>query len=334
MDMAAAPAAAMPFLELDLGYKYEYDEPQWQYSVAGRTLTSATIGVLQDHVCLETPQGWMLALHPYTLRAFLWRPDDGERIALPDMTESFPMNCKCVLSDKPGGGGFCAVMVFDLNKSKFEYWLCAVGGSKWERHGYELTMYNAEDQPVVRHMARRNGMAAVRGKVYYEFTGNELGFVEFDPADPDEPILGMSDVDMVDTDSFLFRSCYLVESHGELFLVAIFFDGPDVDKIAEVAVYRMDFSAPAWCKVDGIGSDRVFLLGGDRIGVSNFGASCAAAAERGLTGNCIYFLNHLAYNECFLHVIGLENGTEEVLRPFEDFPYTLRPPVWMFPTEP
>jgi hypothetical protein len=143
-----------------------YDEPQWQYSVAGRTLTSATIGVLQDHVCLETPQGWMLALHPYTLRAFLWRPDDGERIALPDMTESFPMNCKCVLSDKPGGGGFCAVMVFELNKSKFEYWLCAVSGSKWERHGYELTMYNAEDQPVVRHMARRNGMAAVGGKVY------------------------------------------------------------------------------------------------------------------------------------------------------------------------
>jgi hypothetical protein len=140
---------------------------------------------------------------------------------------------------------------------------------------------------------------------------------------------------MVDTPkSFPFWSSYHVESGGELFLVVVFFDGPDVDKIAEVVVYRMDFSAPAWCKVDGIGGDRVFLLGGDRIGVSNFGASCAAAAERGLTGNYIYFLNHLATNECFLHVIDLENGTEEVQRPFRDFPYSPRPPFWMFSTEP
>nr|XP_034586231.1 uncharacterized protein LOC117848796 [Setaria viridis] len=99
---------------------------------------------------------------------------------------------------------------------------------------------------------------------------------------------------MVDIpESFPFWSSSLVESRGELFLVVVFFDGPNVHKIAEVAVYKMDFSAPAWCKVGGIGDDRVFLLGGDRIGVSNFGASCAAA-EHGLTGNCIYFLNHIA----------------------------------------
>jgi hypothetical protein len=62
-------------------------------------------------------------------------------------------------------------------------------------------------------MAWCHGITAIKGKVYYEFTKNELGFVELDPADPDEPILGMINVDMVDTPkSFPLCSSYLVES--------------------------------------------------------------------------------------------------------------------------
>ncbi|CAN6336336.1 unnamed protein product [Urochloa humidicola] len=140
---------------------------------------------------------------------------------------------------------------------------------------------------------------------------------------------------MVDVpDGSPFWSSYLVESRGDLFLAVVIFAGPNVHKIAEVAVYRMEFSAPAWRKVDKIGDDRVFLLGGDRIGVSNFGASCAAAAERGLAGNRIYFLNHIATNENFLHVIDMEKGTEEVRRPFQEIVVDpLRPPFWMLPTQ-
>ncbi|KAF8727115.1 hypothetical protein HU200_019621 [Digitaria exilis] len=94
------------------------------------------------------------------------------------------------------------------------------------------------------------------------------------------------------------------------------------------------FSAPAWRKVDTIGDDRVFLLGGDRIGLSSFGASCSAS-RHGLPSNCIYFLNHLAINENFFHVIiDLRTGTQEVLRPFKQFVDPLRPPFWMLPTEP
>ncbi|XP_025806562.1 uncharacterized protein LOC112885103 [Panicum hallii] len=162
------------------------------------------------------------------------------------------------------------------------------------------------------------------GPEYYEpqaqygIAGRSLvnaGFVEFDPVDG-EPSYGSS---------------YLVESRGELFLVVVIFDGENVHKIAEVTVYQMDFSAPAWCKVDGIGG-RVFLLGGDRIGESNFGASCSAG-EHGLQGNCIYFLNHYAINENFVHIIDLEKGTEEVQRPFKEFVDPLRPPFWMLRTE-
>ncbi|CAL4902978.1 unnamed protein product [Urochloa decumbens] len=311
----SAPAASPPFLVHDVGAGYY--EPQSQYSIAAGQSSLA---------------GWVLALHPASLRAFLWRPEDGERISLPDMSQDFPPNCKCVLSGNPAAGGSsCAVMVLDLDEP--EYWLCFVGGAnKWERHVYTFTMYDDEDQPVERHMARRHGVAAVGGKVYFEFTGNELGFVEFD-ATGGEPSYGMIDVDMVDIpERFPLWSSYLVESRGELFLAVVFFDGPNVHKVAEVAVYRMDFSAPAaWRKVDGIGGDRVFLLGGDRIGVSNFGASCAADAERGLNGNRIYFLNHIAINENFLHVIDLEKGTEEVRRPFQEFVDPLCPPFWMLP---
>ncbi|CAN6349653.1 unnamed protein product [Urochloa humidicola] len=330
---AAPPPSALPFLVHDVGSGY-YD-PQSQYSIAGppSPAVNATIGVLQDHRCFETPQGWVLALHPASLRAFLWRPEeDADRIPLPDMDHDFPPNCKCVLSGNPAAG-FCAVMVLDLDEP--QYWLCAVGGgAKWERHVYELTMYDDEDRPVERNMARGNGVAAVGGRVYFEFTGNELGFVEFDPAGG-EPSYGLIDVDMVDTPKrFPFWSGYPVESRGDLFLAVVFFDGPNVHKIAEVAVYRMDLSAPAWRKVDKIGDDRVFLLGGDRIGVSNFGASCAAAAERGLAGNRIYFLNHIATNENFLHVIDMEKGTEEVRRPFQEIVVDpLRPPFWMLPTQ-
>ncbi|KAF8725804.1 hypothetical protein HU200_020364 [Digitaria exilis] len=244
------------------------------------------------------------------------------------MEMDFPKNCKCLLSDRPSAR-FCAVMVFDLDE--FECWLCLVGGNKWECHVYTLTMYNAKDQPVERHIARRHGIAALGGRVYFEYTGNELGFIEFDPANP-EPKIGFVDVDRADMpDSMPMWSSYLVESCGELFHVVIFFDGENVHKVAEVAVYKMDFSTPAWCKVDGIG-DRVFLLGGDRIEHSNFGASCSAS-QHGLPSNCVYFLNHLAINENWVHVIDLEKGTEEMLRPFKEFVDPLRPPFWMLPTQ-
>ncbi|RLN28922.1 hypothetical protein C2845_PM05G11470 [Panicum miliaceum] len=223
---STSAAVALPFLVHDVGP--EYYEPQAQYSVASQSLVNATIDLLQDHRCFETPQGWVLALDPASLRTFLWRPEDGERIALPDMEEDFPTNWKCVLSDRPGAG-FCAVMVLDLERQQ--------AGTPWLRAHH----------------------------------------------------------------------------------------------VAEVAVYKMDFSAPAWCKVDRIGDDRVFLLGGDRLGESNFGASCSAG-EHGLPGNRIYFLNHWATNENFLHIIDLEKETQEVERPFKDFVDSLRPPFWMLPT--
>ncbi|KAL6607833.1 hypothetical protein ACP70R_040896 [Stipagrostis hirtigluma subsp. patula] len=321
---------ALPFLVHDVGL--EYAEPQSHYSIASQSMVTAAVDVLLDHRCFETPLGWVLALDPASLATFLWRPEGrgGERVALPAMDEDLPMNCKCLLSGDPAAAAACVVMVLDLDA--FVFWLCRVGGGgKWERHVYSLTVFNAKDQPVERHMANRHGIAALGGKVYYELNGYALGVVEFNPVDA-KPKLTSIEVDMVDTSASPAWSSYLVESCGELFLVVVFFQGYNVHEVAEVAVYKMDFSAPAWRKVDAIG-DRVFLLGGDSIGESNFGASCSAS-KHGLAGNCIYFLNHIAISENFLHIINLEEGTGEVLRPFKEFVDPLRPPFWMLPTDP
>jgi hypothetical protein len=164
--------------------------------------------------------------------------------------------------------------------------------------------------------------------------GSELGVVEFDPVNA-EPNLTSIEVDMVvDTPKTMpmWSTSYLTESCEELFLVVTFFQGENVHRIAEVAVYKMDFSVPAWCKVDKIGDDRVFLLGGHDLGISSFGASCAAASTCGLTGNRIYFLNHVG--QYYLHIFDWEKGTEEVQRPFDDLVYPLCPPFWLLPTDP
>jgi hypothetical protein len=213
--------AALPFLVHDVGPS-DYDDPHSQYSIASQTLVDATIDVLADYRCFETPQGWILALDPVSLCTFLWRPEDGDRITLPSMEKNLPQTCKCILSDKPSSSS-CVVMVLDL--SDFDYWVCPIGGSKWERHGYSITIYDAKDQSKELHMARLHGMAAVRGKVYYEITDSELGVVEFDPVNA-EPNLTSIEVDMVvDTPKTvpMWSTSYLIESCEELFLVVIFF---------------------------------------------------------------------------------------------------------------
>uniref|UniRef100_A0A0E0LD07 Uncharacterized protein n=1 Tax=Oryza punctata TaxID=4537 RepID=A0A0E0LD07_ORYPU len=63
--------------------------------------------------------------------------------------------------------------------------------------------------------------------------------------------------------------------------------------IADLANYRMELGSTlmSWSKVDGICDDKVFLLGSDRLGLSDFGASCSVSASG---GNIIYFLNHIS----------------------------------------
>ncbi|KAL6864706.1 hypothetical protein ACP4OV_015857 [Aristida adscensionis] len=249
----AAAAAALPFLVHDVA---------GEYSIASGQLANTTMELLVDHRCLETPQGWVLALHRASRRTFLWRPQDGHRIALPPMA---------------------------------------------------------------------TGIAAVGGKIYQQLSRHELGVLEFDPVHT-EPTLTRIEVDAVRVPrGSLVSTSYLVESCDELFLVVVYFRVDTLQEIARVALYKMDFSAPAWRKADRIG-DRVFLLGGVRGDFSNFGASCPAS-KHGLAAGCIYFFNHIFFQENKIHVFNITSGTEEVRCIFQEFNNAFQSPFWILPTE-
>ncbi|KAL6865449.1 hypothetical protein ACP4OV_016600 [Aristida adscensionis] len=325
------PSPALPLLVFDCGRKYR--DPHALYSIARRHQTDAAIALLLNFRNFETPLGWVLALHTPSLCTFLWRPRDGQTIDLPSAEADLPANCKCLLTHKlpftRGGDAAnpCVAVVFDLDG--FQYWFCRVrGGTEWQRRAYTLRDVGTRRRP---NMARDVGVAAVGGKIYYELGEHELGVLEFDPVHA-EPTLTRIKVDMVRVPrGFPTRLRHFVESCGELFLVIVYFRLNCRRKVARVALYKMDFSVPAWCKVDRIG-DQVFLLGGDRSGLSRFGASCSAS-DRGLAADRIYFFNHISHRQNTLHVFNLTNKTEEVLTPFNIPLSPMRPPFWMLPTE-
>ncbi|KAM0823487.1 hypothetical protein ACQ4PT_070824 [Festuca glaucescens] len=332
-DPVVSPSPSpLPVLVHDLGTQTD-DQPT-QYSISSQALSTVAIDELRRYRCFVTPQGWVLALDPASCQTFLWRPQDGERIQLPPKEHGFPESCKCLLSDMPGAASGCSVVVFDLDDRQL--WVCKIGASDWDSHRYEPAMYVKGKIPrmSMRNIAKCHGIAAVGGKIYFELTAREMGVIEFNVKEGLK--LDTIEVDMVDLPlSTPMASMYLLESCGDLFLVVIFFDGDNVHKIANHAVYKMDFLEPEWCEVHEIGADRVFLLGGDMLGKSCFGASCLAA-DHGLRGNHIYFLNHMATTESFLHVIDLKKGTEQVQRPFRHDGYNMpvRSPFWLLPTEP
>uniref|UniRef100_A0A0E0E388 DUF295 domain-containing protein n=1 Tax=Oryza meridionalis TaxID=40149 RepID=A0A0E0E388_9ORYZ len=92
--------------------------------------------------------------------------------------------------------------------------------------------------------------------------------------------------------TMLLASTYLIESSGELFLS---------DRLLRRrrSLYRMELgSTPtSWSKVDGVCDDKVFLLGGDRLGLSNFDASCSASTSG---GNSVYVLNLTSRRSCHM----------------------------------
>ncbi|KAM0896866.1 hypothetical protein ACQ4PT_022936 [Festuca glaucescens] len=334
MESVQQPGASpLPVLVQDVGTQTD-DEPLTQYSISSKALSPVAFDELRRYRCFVTPQGWVLALDPTSCQTFLWRPQDGERIQLPPKEQGFPESCKCLLSDMPGAASGCSVVVFDLDDN--EMWVCKIGATNWDSHRYEPNMFVKGRIPQLTNIAKCHGIAAVGGRIYFELTAREMGVIEFNGKEGLK--LDTIEVDMVDLPlSIRMASMYLVESSGELFLVVIFFDGENVHKIANHAVYKMDFSEPKWCEVDEIGADKVFLLGGDRLGISCFGASCSSR-DHGLRGNCIYFLNHVpTTTKSYLHVIDLKTGTEEAQRPFITHNgyhmMPVRSPFWLLPTE-
>ncbi|KAM0912233.1 hypothetical protein ACQ4PT_012932 [Festuca glaucescens] len=159
-------------------------DSQTLYSISSQALSRLAIDELQHYRCFETPQGWVLALDPASLQTFLWRPQDGERIQLPPKEHGFPERCRCLLSDMPGAASGCSVVVCDLDDS--EMWSCKIGAPKWHSHRYQLTRCRGGGVPRVVNIGECQGIAAVRGKIYFEITSYARGVIEFRNEDDDE----------------------------------------------------------------------------------------------------------------------------------------------------
>ncbi|KAF7063722.1 hypothetical protein CFC21_070218 [Triticum aestivum] len=285
-------------------------------------------------VCLATPQGWVLVLSSSDSSSddagtHLLNPKDGSRIELPTLKDDeVPWTCRCVLSNVVAAPG-CSVLVFDHASPVM--WFCRVGQDlRWSRHGYDIGCFDLPlpGSPPINIKRHFVDVAAVNGRFFFCESNDSLGTLDFhtdDASGEPEARLGAIAVPCVEV-PFGITATYVLESCNDLFLVHIPFHGMCVDQPGELRVYQMDFSEPpAWRKTDCIG-DRAFLLGR-----SNFAASCSASGC-GLKPNCVYWVNSLSEKNSDLHVLGLQDGSSEIVKQFENV-LDVRKPFWVVPVD-
>ncbi|XBI78851.1 hypothetical protein VPH35_088465 [Triticum aestivum] len=266
-------------------------------------------------VWLATPQGWVLVLSSSdspsaTTGTYLLNTMDGSRIELPALKDDEASGaCRCVLSNPVAAPG-CGVLVFDLASPVV--WFCRVGQDlRWLKRNFF-------------------DVAAVDGRFFFceSESSDSLGTLDFHTggaSEEPEVRLGAIAVPSIEAPMGI-TATYVVESCNHLFLVHIAFHGVCVDRPGELHVYRMDFSdPPAWRKTDCIG-DRVFLLGD-----SNFAASCSASGC-GLKPNCVYWVNCFSEENSDLHVLGLRDGSSEIVKRFENV-LGVHKPFWVVPVD-
>ncbi|TVU27488.1 hypothetical protein EJB05_30102, partial [Eragrostis curvula] len=116
---------------------------------------------------------------------------------------------------------------------------------------------------------------------------------------------------------------WLVESQDRLFLVNICFVDFDADNIADIRVYKLNFTATAWRRVHDIG-DTVFLLEDANM------AASGPASTLGLKSNQIYFMKNFKEDDADLCVFDLKSGRQEITRVHQQHDLRLyRKPFWI-----
>ncbi|EEC84499.1 hypothetical protein OsI_31188 [Oryza sativa Indica Group] len=251
---------------------------------------------LPEEMCgntfLETPQGLVLVLMTTSsppASAFLLDPRDGSRVA-----ELPPLGEGELPAHRrcvlSGRPPEPGCGVLVFDLESPALLFCRVGGERWSRHGYDIGCYDLPEEYCP--VPKRRQLFDVAG-----VGGSSLTF--------------------------------LVESRGDLFLVAIAFEGYSIGGPYDVHVFRMDFSAaapgPAWRRATDIG-DRAFLVGGD----NSSGASCSASGC-GVKANRIYWINGFSEDEKRnLYVFSVEDGSVETFDTFESLPGAPRQtPFWL-----
>jgi hypothetical protein len=306
---------------------FEYgDEQQTKklYGTSDGVYQPCELGPLLSKRNWVTAQGWVLARDMETSATFLWDPQDpvDGRVALPPLAQAPPVGSGCVLSGDPTSPDGCTVVIAEPYANTV-LWYCHTGAAapEWVRHEYDLggswAVIGSYREWNKKHIS---GLAACRGKFYYPVWKDECGVVEFSPA----PVLSTVKTEGINLtfppsgEECVHWNEFLLDLDGELYMVAIFFAGLDMLKVADVAVYKMGFAGPRCVRVDDIG-DRAILAGSL--------AGWCPASKFGLLPNSVYWMS--GYDSC-LHVYDIGTNTEEV-RECEDAAKLPRQPYWIIP---
>uniref|UniRef100_A0ACD5Y268 Uncharacterized protein n=1 Tax=Avena sativa TaxID=4498 RepID=A0ACD5Y268_AVESA len=241
--------------------------------------------------------------------------------------------CSCLLSDDVASST-CGVLIYDAAMPNM--WYCRVnagtGSHRWLAYDYDIGTKDVPDETyenLVEVKKTFHTIASFQGRFYFNESADMIGTLDFagDGGDETESRFGDMDVAQVEFPDgpAAAADMFMLESGGELFHVCVFYTLPCLDTPTGFAVYRMDFSEPAWRKTDDIG-DRVFLLQGEH----NASSSCTAS-ECGLRRNLVYWVNSRVDVTC-LYVFDLDDGGITTVQPCQGTPDPQpRPPFWMLP---
>ncbi|PIA51685.1 hypothetical protein AQUCO_01100507v1 [Aquilegia coerulea] len=223
---------------------------------------------LRQMLCLGSYYGWLMLKNYYSTECYLFNPITLTKINLPPLIHDTMY--MCVLTYPPCDPK-CVIMFFSQKTKSCIF--CRIGDTKWVKQELEP---NKKSRKLV--IAPFCGAISCQGKIYLFYDGgmavidvyNSFASIKLDT-------LGSYDLSIPGT--WCHRT-FILESCGEIFLVAQMFLGISHDIILSLDVFKLDLSTMGWVKVQTLG-DWIFLLGTSSTSLSE--------AEFGVKGNCIYF---------------------------------------------
>uniref|UniRef100_A0A0D3H0W4 F-box domain-containing protein n=1 Tax=Oryza barthii TaxID=65489 RepID=A0A0D3H0W4_9ORYZ len=224
--------------------------------ILDRSLHVRVVPDLQGKLCLGCVHGgdWLLMVDEITGGCFLFCLSNSSKVSLPPLREPLGDMGACVVLGSSPLNRDCTVVITSLPEPEESFLLhCHPGDEEWTK----LMVPLRSDRLFGK-------LVNCSGQLYSLSSFRKLLTIDSSCGHNFEP--------------------YLVESCGELFVVlASLYGYPYNCPLNGVSVYRLDQAESMLRRVDGIGTDRAFLISG------HYGFSCAAM-EGLVQGNCVYIV--------------------------------------------
>ncbi|XP_015695623.1 uncharacterized protein LOC107304732 [Oryza brachyantha] len=244
--------------------------------ISDRSLHTRAIPDLQGKLCLGCVHDgdWLLMADEITGDSFLFCLSDSSKVSLPPLREPLGHLGACVVLGPSPANRESAVVIASTEEPEESFLLrCHPGDEEWAKltiqglHSYILS----------------GNLVNCAGQLYSYTTFGFWGLVALDVIDGGATIQARANLWWERPWDASSHKPYLIESSGDLFLVAVSYHGchPYNCSFDGVSVHRLDRDRATLRKVEGIGAGRAFLIAG------RYGFPCAAV-EGVVQGNCVY----------------------------------------------